>query len=115
MPHRKHPCWARWHSRAWLAALCLAVAPLASANIDVDIHGVDDPLRTNVLAYLSFERYKKRTDLSADIIERLHNRVQREEESALKPFGYFVSLVVFVVLVLVFGVWRFCFVFFLGL
>ena len=89
MAHRKHPCWARWHGRAWLAALCLSVAPLASANIDVDIHGVDDQLRTNVLAYLSFERYKKRTDLSADIIERLHNRVQREVESALKPFGYY--------------------------
>ena len=72
-----------------MAALCLAIAPLASANIDVDIHGVDEQLRTNVLAYLSFERYKKRTDLSADIIERLHNRVQREVESALKPFGYY--------------------------
>jgi translocation and assembly module TamA len=89
MARRKLLCWARWHGRAWLAALCLAGAPLARANIDVDIHGVDDPLRMNVLAYLSFERYKKRTDLSADIIERLHNRVEREVESALKPFGYY--------------------------
>jgi translocation and assembly module TamA len=89
MAHRKHPCWARWHGRAWLAALCLGAASLARANIDVDIRGVDDQLRTNVLAYLSFERYKKRTDLSADIIERLHNRVQREVESALKPFGFY--------------------------
>ena len=89
MARRKHLCWARWHGRAWLAALCLVGAPLASANIDVDIRGVDDPLKANVLAYLSFERYKKRTDLSADIIERLHNRVEREVESALKPFGYY--------------------------
>src|SRR6185312_5719550 len=89
MAHRKHPCWARWHGRAWLAALCLGAAPLASANIEVQIHGVDEQLRTNVLAYLSFERYKKRTDLGADIIERLHNRIQREVESALKPFGYY--------------------------
>src|ERR1700754_1712977 len=89
MARRKHLCWARWHGRAWLAALCLAGVPLARANIDVDIHGVDDQLRTNVLVYLSFERYKKRTDLSADIIERLHNRVEREVESALKPFGYY--------------------------
>src|SRR5215469_5991194 len=78
MARRKHLCWARWHGRAWLAALCLAGAPLARANIDVDIRGVDDQLRTNVLAYLS-----------ADIIERLHNRVEREVESALKPFGYY--------------------------
>src|ERR1700754_77968 len=89
MARRKHLCWARWHGRAWLAVLCLASAPHARANIDVDIRGVDDQLRTNVLAYLSFERYKKRTDLSADVIERLHNRVEREVQSALKPFGYY--------------------------
>ena len=89
MAHRRLLTWARWHGRAWLAAMCLARVPLASANIDVDIHGVDEQLRTNVLAYLSFERYKKRTDLSADTVERLHNRVEREVESALKPFGYY--------------------------
>jgi translocation and assembly module TamA len=69
--------------------MCLALPLLASANIDVEIHGVEDQLRTNVLAYLSFERYKKRTDLSADTLERLHNRVEREVQSALKPFGYY--------------------------
>ena len=55
----------------------------------MEIHGVDEQVRTNVLAYLSFERYKKRTDLSTDIIERLHNLVEREVQSALKPFGYY--------------------------
>src|ERR1700744_3052080 len=89
MARRKHLCRSRWHGRAWLAALCLAGAPLARANINVEIHGVDDQLRANVLAYLSFERYKKRTDLSADTVERLHNRVEREVQSALKPFGYY--------------------------
>jgi translocation and assembly module TamA len=79
----------RWHGRAWLAAMCLCLAPSARANITVEIHGVDEQLRTNVLAYLSFERYKKRTDLSADTVERLHNRVEREVQSALKPFGYY--------------------------
>src|SRR6185437_9384525 len=89
MARRNFPSRGRWHGRAWLAAMCLCLTPLVRANITVDIHGVDEQLRTNVLAYLSFERYKKRTDLSADIIERLHNRVQREVESALKPFGYY--------------------------
>jgi translocation and assembly module TamA len=79
----------RWHGRAWLAAMCLCLAPLARGNITVEIHGVDEQLRTNVLAYLSFERYKKRTDLSADTVERLHNRVEREVQSALTPFGYY--------------------------
>ena len=89
MARRNPLTWARWHSRAWLAAMCLIVSPFARANITVDIHGVDDQLRTNVLAYLSFERYNKRTDLSADTVERLHNRVEREVQSALKPFGYY--------------------------
>ncbi len=89
MTHRSLPTRARWHGRAWLAAMCMAAALPASANIDVEIHGVEEQLRANVLAYLSFERYKKRTDLSADTVERLHNRVEREVQSALKPFGYY--------------------------
>jgi translocation and assembly module TamA len=77
------------HSRAALVLMCLIVCPLARANVTVEIRGVDDELRSNVLAYLSFERYKKTTDLSADTIERLHDRVEREVQSALRPFGYY--------------------------
>src|SRR5215475_6970230 len=77
------------HSRAALILMCLLASTLARANVTVEIHGVDDELRTNVLTYLSFERYKKTTDLSADTIERLHDRVEREVQSALRPFGYY--------------------------
>ena len=35
-----------------------------------------------MLVYLSFERYKKTTDLSAETLERLHERVEREVQSA---------------------------------
>jgi translocation and assembly module TamA len=69
--------------------MCLCLTPLARATVTVEIRGADDQLRANVLAYLSFERYKKRGDLSADTVERLHNRVEREVQSALKPFGYY--------------------------
>jgi translocation and assembly module TamA len=69
--------------------MCLSICTAARANITVEIHGVDDELRANVLTYLSFERYKKTTDLSADTIERLHDRVEREVQSALRPFGYY--------------------------
>jgi translocation and assembly module TamA len=77
------------HSRAALVLLCLLLCPTARANITVEIHGVDDAVKANVLVYLSFERYKKRTDLSADTIGRLHDRVEREVQSALRPFGYY--------------------------
>jgi ribosomal protein S13 len=71
-------------ARAALLLLCLLASPLVRANVSVEIHGVEDQLRANVLAYLSFERYKKTTDLSADTIERLHDRVEREVQSALR-------------------------------
>src|SRR5216684_2951326 len=77
------------HIRAVLILMCLTASPLVRANVTVEIHGVEDELRTNVLAYLSFERYKKSTDLSADTIERMHDRVEREVQSALRPFGYY--------------------------
>jgi translocation and assembly module TamA len=77
------------HSRAALVLMCLLASTAVRANVDVEIHGVDDELKNNVLAYLSFERYKKTTDLSADTIERLHDRVEREVQSALRPFGYY--------------------------
>lgn len=89
MARRNLLTWARWHGRAWLAAMCLIASQVARANITVEIHGVDEQLRANVLAYLSFERYKKRTDLSNDTVERLHTRVEREVQAALKPFGYY--------------------------
>jgi translocation and assembly module TamA len=76
--------------RRWSLA-CAAFLWLtpAWANIEIEIRGVDDELRANVLAYLSFDRYRKSEALSADAIERLHNRVEREVAAALKPFGYY--------------------------
>jgi translocation and assembly module TamA len=81
----------RRHRRAPVVAVCLLACPLAhAAGVKVEIRGVDEELRTNVLAYLSLERYKKGgADLNADTIERLHNRVEREVQSALRPFGYY--------------------------
>jgi translocation and assembly module TamA len=73
----------------WLA-VCLMAGPLAHAAVDVDVRGVDEQLRANVLAYLSFARYKKGSaELSADTVERLHNRVEREVQQALRPLGYY--------------------------
>ena len=85
----------RLHVRAiWRRRLSLAIAfalcmPAAHANIEIEVKGVDEALRSNVLAYLSFDRYRKSEALSADTLERLHNRVEREVAAALKPFGYY--------------------------
>ena len=61
-----------------------------AAGVNVEVHGVEDEVRDNVLVYLSFARYKKGgAELTADTVERLHNRVDREVQAALKPFGYY--------------------------
>jgi translocation and assembly module TamA len=74
---------------ALLAAVCLPWIAPARANVEIEVRGVEDELKANVLAYLSFDRYRKSESLSADTIERLHNRVEREVAAALKPFGYY--------------------------
>jgi len=92
MAQRTPKPWAhRRHPRAPWLAVCLLAAPLAhAAGVNVEVRGVDEELRDNVLAYLSFERYRKGgAELNADTVERLHNRVEREVQEALKPFGYY--------------------------
>jgi translocation and assembly module TamA len=61
-----------------------------AAGVTIEVHGVDDEVKDNVLVYLSFARYKKGgAELTPDTVERLHNRVDREVQAALKPFGYY--------------------------
>ena len=67
----------------------LAGWPVARAGITIAVSGVSDPLRRNVLAYLSFTRYQGSKQLNQDTIDRLESRVPREVQSALRPFGYY--------------------------
>lgn len=76
-------------SLAVLCLTCLLCSSPAWPNIEIDVRGVNEELRANVLAYLSFDRYRKSESLSRDTLERLHNRVAREVAAALKPFGYY--------------------------
>ena len=75
-----------------LAAACLALligAPATQADILIDIRGVEPELQSNVLVFLSLERYKLRDDLDPQLLERLQERAEREVAAALKPFGYY--------------------------
>src|SRR5580704_3935354 len=76
-------------SRIPMVIGCVLLSGQAWASIDVDVKGVNEELRRNVLTYLSFERYKKRPNIDRDTLDRLLNRVNREVEAALKPFGYY--------------------------
>jgi len=80
------------HRTRFSAFTLFIVALLASpafANIEVEIRGVEESIRANVLAYLSFERYKNSDDLSPEFVERLQERTEREVRTALRPFGYY--------------------------
>ena len=75
-----------------LTLISLVVAHLAApafGKIEVEVHGVGEDIRANVLAYLSFERYKESDDLSPEFVERLQERAEREVRLALRPFGYY--------------------------
>jgi translocation and assembly module TamA len=68
--------------------LAAAAAP-AHADIKIHISGVEGALRDNVLAYLSLQRFAKRDDLDAAMIDRLFQRATGEAQSALRPYGYY--------------------------
>lgn len=61
----------------------------AAAQIRVEVEGVSGPVKTNVLAFLSLNRYAKLTDLDQALVERLQDRADREVADALRPFGYY--------------------------
>ena len=73
-----------------LLALALAqLAAPANADVQIEVRGVGEAIRANVLAYLSFERYKNSDDLSMEFVERLQERSEREVRGALRPFGFY--------------------------
>ena len=77
---------------AWALAVLLPWSAPALAAVEIDISGVDDALRNNVLTYLSLSRYRDR-DLDAAMVERLHQRIEGEVDEALRPFGYYQPVV----------------------
>jgi translocation and assembly module TamA len=78
--------------RLFLVNLTLGIACFATpafAGITVEVRGVEEEIRLNVLAYLSFERYKNSKELTPEFVERLQERSEREVRLALRPFGYY--------------------------
>lgn len=75
--------------RALAALVLLTVWQPASADIELVIEGVDEPIRLNLLVFLSVQRYRERDDLPAETVERLHERTPIEVRQALRPFGYY--------------------------
>ena len=79
----------RRYAKLFTLALLGGLASPAFAAIHIEVNGVDSPLRRNVLALLSLERYKDRDRIEPDAVARLFRRVDDEVRDALKPFGYY--------------------------
>lgn len=72
-----------------LAILLAQFAGPAGAEVQVEVRGVSDEIADNILAYLSFERYKNSDDLTTPMVERLQERIEREVRAAMRPFGFY--------------------------
>lgn len=76
--------------RAAILGLALLAAPAwATVQVNVQVQGLEPPLKANVLATLSIEQYKDYGDQPEATIRRLNSEAPAEIRRALQPFGYF--------------------------
>jgi translocation and assembly module TamA len=76
--------------RRLLLLLCYLLPLSASAiEVQVEILGLDDPLRANVSAFLSLQRAQGQKGLTPERVHLLHRQAPQEIRQALQPFGYF--------------------------
>lgn len=71
------------------AVFILLLAGPGAAAIKLDISGVEDDEKKNVLLFLSVEQYKDQANLSEGRVRALHARAPSEIRAALKPFGWY--------------------------
>ena len=93
MPTSQHSQRTRLPAITLLTLVVAQFAAPAFGEIEVEVLGVGEDVRANILAYLSFERYKSSDDLSPEFVERLQERSEREVRSAMRPFGYYEPVV----------------------
>jgi len=93
----------RWAGLA--AAVLLATGSPAFAGVDIEIRGVEGQIAQNVSAYLSLTRYKDRP-VDPALMNRLHDRIDREVRGALQPFGYYSPTVTSTIAQRSKGSWR---------
>jgi len=61
----------------------------AQPTISVEVEGVNEILKTNILLFLSIEQQKNSPLMSEGRMRRLNGKAQQEIEAALQPYGYY--------------------------
>src|SRR5699024_1450445 len=72
-----------------LCCLLVMAAPALAATVTVEVHGVSDAVKANVLASLGLKQYSDYGNHPAATIRRLASEAPKEIRRALQPFGYF--------------------------
>jgi len=73
----------------WLVSTACA----APVSVEVDVTGVDSPIKENVLARLTLYLQKDNDRLRETTVKKLHKEATNNIASALAPFGYYNSTV----------------------
>ncbi|MGA7800527.1 MAG: autotransporter assembly complex family protein [Gammaproteobacteria bacterium] len=74
----------------WMYLVMLLVAPLAhGASVKVQVEGVSDKPKANVLAMLAIAQVQGQSDLTAGRIRYLNAQAPAQIRRALEPFGYY--------------------------
>jgi translocation and assembly module TamA len=61
----------------------------AETPLEVEVHGLEDPMKANVLRFLKIEKMKDDERLNPRWIKRLHQQAPEEIKEALQPYGYY--------------------------
>ncbi len=76
-----------------VSALLLFAIPLSLAAaaefLQVEIEGVSGAIKENVLSALTIYQERKRAEMDAARVRRLHEQAQEEIRTALEPFGFY--------------------------
>lgn len=72
---------------------CSAATGQQTKKIDVSVSGIDDPLRQNVLLFLSIAQHQSDSNLTDMLVQRLYRQADEEIATALEPYGYYSATV----------------------
>ncbi len=73
-----------------LIALCVSISALAvEVRVDVEVTGLEEQLKANVLARLNIYLQRDNERLQNSGVRMLHRKAEKDIKAALAPFGYY--------------------------
>ncbi|KOR29636.1 hypothetical protein TI04_08145, partial [Achromatium sp. WMS2] len=58
-------------------------------QVQVEISGIDQEIKDNILAFLTLYQFRNQNGLDAERLRLLHNKAPEDIRNAIQPFGYF--------------------------